>query len=114
MALRMLSTRLSAKKARSAPATQGSPDGFALRGSKRACGRRSCKDWSGAIDRLEHVAAEVGVLRDARQLLFDERRVDHESLAAPILGVEADVLEQFLHHRLQPARADILYRLVDL
>src|SRR6476646_5425232 len=96
MAPRMLSTRPWAKKARSAPATQGSADGFALRGSKRACGRRSCKDWSGAIDQLEHVAAEVGVLGDARQLLFDERGVDHESLAAAALGVEADVLEQLL------------------
>ena len=35
-------------------------------------------------------------------------------LAAAVLGVEAHVLEQFLHHRLQPPRADILDRLVDL
>ena len=35
-------------------------------------------------------------------------------LAAAVLGVEADVLEQFLHHRLQPPGADILDRLVDL
>jgi hypothetical protein len=29
-------------------------------------------------------------------------------LAAPVLGFEADVLEQLLHHRLQAAGADIL------
>ena len=35
-------------------------------------------------------------------------------LAAAVLGLEADVLEQFLHHRLQPPRADILDRFVHL
>ena len=30
------------------------------------------------------------------------------AFAAALLGLEADVLEQFLEHRLQPARADIL------
>ena len=48
------------------------------------------------------------------ELLLDEGRVDDERLAAAVLGVEADVLEQFLHHRLQPPRADILDRFVDL
>ena len=41
-------------------------------------------------------------------------RVDDQRLAAAILGLEADVLEQLLHHRLEPAGADILDRLVHL
>ena len=34
--------------------------------------------------------------------------------AAAVLGLETDRLEQFLHHRLQSPRADVLDRLVDL
>ena len=48
------------------------------------------------------------------ELLLDEGRVDDQRLAAAVLGGEADVLEQFLHHRLQPPRADILERFVHL
>ena len=44
----------------------------------------------------------------------DESRIDDQRLAPAVLGAEADVLEQFLHHRLQPSRADILERFVDL
>ena len=48
------------------------------------------------------------------ELLLDEGGVDDERLAAAVLGVEADVLEQLLHHRLEPPGADILDRFVDL
>ena len=48
------------------------------------------------------------------QLPLDEGRIDDERLAAAVLGLEADVLEQLLHHRLQPPGADILDRLVHL
>ena len=70
--------------------------------------------WRYRKDASEHVAAEVGVPGDARQLLLDESRIDDERLAAAVFRVEAHVLEQFLHHRLQPPRADVLERFVDL
>ena len=57
---------------------------------------------------LEHVAAKVSVLRDSAQLLLDEGFVDHEHRATAILGVEADFLEQLLHHRLKPPRPEEL------
>src|SRR5690349_15816590 len=64
--------------------------------------------------RLENVPAQIGVLRDARELLADELGVDGERLPATIFGLEADILEQLFHHRLQAARADILDGFVDL
>ena len=48
------------------------------------------------------------------ELLLDEGGIDDQRLAAAVLGLEADVLEQLLHHRLQPPRADILDRFVHL
>src|SRR4051794_27358394 len=62
----------------------------------------------------EHVAAEVRILSDAGELLAHEFRVDHERFAPALLGLEADVLQQLLHYRLETPGTDILERLVDL
>ena len=63
---------------------------------------------------LKYIAAEVGVFGDPAELSLDEGGVDDERVAPALLGLETDVLEQLLHHRLEPARADILDRFVDL
>src|SRR5579859_714394 len=57
---------------------------------------------------LQDVAAEVGVLRHTGKLRLDIGSVNGERLSGAVLCVEADVLEQLLHHGLEPARADIL------
>ena len=61
-----------------------------------------------------HVEPRSAFLGDARQLLLDERGIDRQRLARPLLGLEADLFEQFLHHRLKPPRTDILEGFVDL
>ena len=69
-----------------------------------------------AMERIEKEAIRMGVLvEDLLSLArLDERRVDRQRLAAAVFGFEADGLEQFLHHRLQSSRTDILERLIDL
>ena len=47
-------------------------------------------------------------------MLLDIGGVDHHLLAGPVAGVEADIVEDALHHRHQAARADILHRRVHL
>src|SRR5690348_1635125 len=103
-----------ARRTRREPATIGLRSGCAWRGSRSAPGRRSSTDCCGATGASQHVAAEIGVLGDSAELLLDEGGVDDQGLAAPVLGLEAHLLEQFLHHRLEPPRADILDRFIDL
>src|SRR5688572_21064703 len=98
-----------ARRARGADraAAGPSPAGAGLRAGP-ASGRRP----SPRI--LQHVPAEIRVLREPGEPLADVSRIDRHGLALAVFGLEAQVLEQLLHHRLQPAGADVLDALVDL
>src|SRR5574340_1685550 len=60
----------------------------------------------------EDVLREVVVAGDAGELRLDERGVDRNRLAGATCRVVRDVLEESLHHRVQPSCADVLLALV--
>src|SRR3546814_11040030 len=60
------------------------------------------------------IFAEVGVAHGFGELRVDIGRVDRQRFAGPVLGGEADLLDQPFHDRLKSAGADILDPLVDL
>ncbi len=51
---------------------------------------------------------------EVADVALDELRVDTNLLAGPVGGGEADLVQHALHHRLQPARADVFDRSIDL
>src|SRR5205823_11372268 len=60
---------------------------------------------------LQDEARQVGVFGELADALADIGLVDHDFGAARLIrGGEADLLEQALEDRVQPARADILDR----
>ena len=64
--------------------------------------------------RLQHELAEVGVLGECAHLVAHIGGVDLDLAAGTVGRGEADLLQKLLHHRVQPARADILDRLIDV
>src|SRR3984957_13254004 len=62
----------------------------------------------------QNKAAQIGVRREVADVALDKLRVDANLFAGPVGGGEAHLVEHALHHRLQPARADVLDRSVDL
>src|SRR5262245_53697284 len=59
-------------------------------------------------DRSEDVARQILVLEDRLEPLAYVGRVDRDLLAAHLRRVEGDLVEQALHHGVQPASADAL------
>ena len=62
----------------------------------------------------ENVPRQVGVLGQLADPFAHIGAVDGQALAGAVGGGEADLLDHLLQHRLQPARADVLHRAVDL
>src|SRR6478752_7940742 len=65
------------------------------------------------LSRSKDILGEIVVARDPGQTVVDERSVDRDRFAGAARGVERHVLEQPFHHRIEPARADVLLALVD-
>src|SRR5262249_37765772 len=64
--------------------------------------------------RSQNVAREVLVLDERGEMPVDVRGVDAVALTALVRGLERDLVEQPLEHRVQAPRADVLGALVDL
>src|SRR3984957_18315365 len=62
----------------------------------------------------QNEAAQVGVRGEVADVTLDKIRVDTNFFAVPVGGGEAHLVEHPLHHRLQPARPDVLDGAVDL
>src|ERR1700733_1241563 len=58
--------------------------------------------------------AQIGVRGEVADMTLDEIGVDANGFAGPVGGGEAHLVEHALHHRLQPTRANVLDRAVDL
>src|SRR6267378_3649314 len=65
-----------------------------------------------SLPRLEDVSRQVLVPPDVGETLPDVLRVDRELLARQVRGVERDIFQELLHHRVQAPRADVLRALV--
>ncbi len=61
----------------------------------------------------EHIARQIVVVGQTRQAPLDVGRVDQHPLRALAGGLVGNVLEHFFHHRVQPARPDVLGAFVD-
>src|SRR5260370_10545248 len=60
----------------------------------------------------QDVSRKVRVPPDVGEPLSDVLRVDRELLARQVRGVERDIFQELLHHRVQAPRADVLRALV--
>ena len=63
---------------------------------------------------LKDILAEVRVLRQSGKPVANIGGVDCHGFARAVLGLEAELLKQLFHHRLEPAGADVLEGFVDL
>ena len=63
---------------------------------------------------LQDELAQVGVLGEVADTRLHIGRIDRDRLAALVGGIEGNLVEHPLNHGLQPARADVLDRGVDL
>src|SRR5262245_34231969 len=66
----------------------------------------------GAGDSSETIGDQVGVVTGLAEAIVDELLVDDDLLARPFARVERQVLEALLENRHEPARTDVLGRLV--
>src|SRR5687767_8731331 len=63
---------------------------------------------------LQYVPAEILILHDIGELLPHVRCIDTDGLLPHVGRFERDLLQQLLHDRMQPPRADVLIYLVDV
>ena len=63
---------------------------------------------------LQHVAGEILALGEHLEAAVDVSRIDHQLVKPDLAGIERNLLEQLLHHRVQTSRTDVLCFLVHL
>src|SRR3984885_16073693 len=63
---------------------------------------------------LQNEPAQIGVRREVADVALDKIRIDAHFFAVPVGGGKADLIQHALHHRLQPARANIFDGSIDL
>src|SRR5205085_5289040 len=62
---------------------------------------------------LENIPAQVLIFDDLCERALDVSRVDHLAFDFKVWGVEADLVQDLLHNRVQAARADVFGLFVD-